>query len=298
MNVITRRKQSLLGVFWIAIFTAFWGLIERLGMGIAETYHFSQIVFMRYVVHLLALLLICLLYRVRRPLQSARPTAQWSRGICMWFMPMSFIVVVTVQSGANLWAMFWTMPLFVALLARLTLAERQSIFVWTLLIVGFIAMCLVLGVDPMRVTPSTFLPVLGGLSFAAYVVLSRSLRDEALVTGLIYTGLVPMLAMLPFALLYWQAIQPGDVLRIVAIGLVGLASLYCLDRALQHVSATWIAPLLFGAVVSELLIEFLRSATLPDATQISGSLLLLLVATILIGSTLFRKDSHVEANRQ
>lgn len=298
MIVISRQKHTILGVLWIAVFTALWGLIERLGMGIAETYHFSQIVFMRYVVHLLALMLICLLYRVRQPLKTARPAAQWSRGVCMWLMPMSFIVVVTVQSGANLWAMFWTMPLFVAILAKFTLGERQSLLGWALLLVGFIAMCLVLGADPTRVTPTTFIPVLGGLSFAAYVVLSRSLRDEALLTGLIYTGLVPMLAMLPFALLYWQAIQPSDVIRIVAIGLVGLASLYSLDRALVHVSATWIAPLLFGAVISELLIEFLRTATLPGGTQIIGSLLLLLVAALLIGSTLLRKDSHVEANRQ
>lgn len=292
-----QHKGTLMAVAWIAVFTAFWGLIERLGMGIAETYHFSQIVFMRYAVHLLFLFLICVLLGIRAPLKTARPVAQWARGLCMWLMPMSFIVVVTVQSGANLWAMFWTMPLFVALLAGLALGERQSLFIWVLLISGFLAMCLVLGADPTRISPTTFFPVVGGLSFATYVVLSRSLRDEALLTGLFYTGLFPMLAMLPFALHTWQAIQMGDVIRIVAIGLVGLASLYCLDRALVHVSATWIAPLLFGAVVSELLIEFLRSQTFPAISQVSGSLMLLGVASVLIGSTLIRKDSHGDAKR-
>jgi drug/metabolite transporter (DMT)-like permease len=126
------------------------------------------------------------------------------------------------------------------------------------------------------------IPIIGGLAFAGYVVLLRQLREETAATNLFYSGLVPFVGMAPLTIGVWQPIQTEDVWRIVAIGVVGLVSLYSLDRAMHIVPASFAAPLLYGAVVSELLIELLRSGVLPDATQIFGCMILLAVGLAVV----------------
>jgi drug/metabolite transporter (DMT)-like permease len=282
MTALPDKMQIYRAVFWVGVLAALWGVIERLGMSIADTYYFPQIVSMRYAVHLVVLFVVCRSLGVRFSVKSRQPIKHIALGSCMLVMPLSFMFGVSGQPGANLWSAFWFMPVLVLVLASTLLGEQNKRGIWAAVLVAHVGALLVLGPDPSRLAPASMIPIIGGLAFAGYVVLLRQLREETAATNLFYSGLVPFVGMAPLTIGVWQPIQTEDVWRIVAIGVVGLVSLYSLDRAMHIVPASFAAPLLYGAVVSELLIELLRSGVLPDATQIFGCMILLAVGLAVV----------------
>jgi len=244
---------------------------------------------MRYAVHILFLLFVCLALGVKDVAKTGRPMAQVGRGICMWVMPASFMFGGGAI-GANLWSAFWLMPIFI--LIMVALGDRVGKGPWIAVIAAHVGAMMVLGTDLGNFSPKTMIPAFGGLSFAVYVLLSRHLRGEPAATSLFYTALIPLVGMAPITIAVWHPIQSAEVWKIVAIGITGLMSLYSLDRAMEILSPAFVAPLLYGAVISEPLVEFLRSGGLPDPGQIAGSLVLLGVGSIMVLRSLAAGGRH------
>lgn len=287
-------KQTVFrALLWLAVFGGLWGVIERLGMAIADTYHFAQIVGMRYIVHIAVLLVICRVFGSGVKFGTRRPVAHFGLGLCMWVMPASFIFGGSGQTGANLWSAFWFMPIFLLAVAPRVVRDRSDRGVWIAVIIAHVGALLVLGTDLARVSMTTLIPAIGGLSFAVYVVLLRLLRDQPVATNLFYTALIPLLGMMPLMIAFWQPIQTEDIWRIVAIGVTGLIILYSLDRAMHIVSPAFAAPLLYLAVVSEPLIEFLRSGHVPNAFQIIGFAILSAIGLTVVLKNTAKGVRHV-----
>jgi drug/metabolite transporter (DMT)-like permease len=274
-------------ILWFGVFAFCWALIERLGIGITHHYEFEQIVTMRYAVHLLVLLAIARVLGLRPILATARPAAQIARGVCMFVMPAGFVLGVGSIGARDLWTLFWCMPVLVAALAHWWLGERLPRATWIYLALGYAGVMAILRPSADALSMSAIWPLLSALSFALYVVLSRVLRNEPIQVSLLYTGLAALLCMLPFAVAVWRPLHAEDLPRIVAVGLVGLVALFAIDRALERLSASVVAPLLFVCVVSETLLEALRSAAFPPRGALAGSVLLLgVAAAVLLGSRL------------
>ncbi|MEM7278209.1 MAG: DMT family transporter, partial [Pseudomonadota bacterium] len=256
---------------WVAVFTAMWGVIEHLGLGFGPDISLQQVVVMRYGVHLALILAFCLLLRRSGFMKSKHLALQLLRGACMFVMPASFIMLTTGAGAANLWSVFWVMPIIVCLLAALWLGERVTPIKWLWAFVGYIGALMVLGVNYARLDAAAMMPLAGAISFAAYIVISRRIREEPVLTSLFYTGLVAFLCMLPWALTLWQPVPVDSYWRVLAVGAVGLVMLLALERTLHLMSAASVAPLLFGALGSEILIEIARSGDLPSRRVFAGA---------------------------
>lgn len=265
-----------MAVMCVAVLSILWAVIEALGYSITHHYPLVQIVGMRYAVHLLVLAALCVPRSGwRRLVVTRRPFLQLGRGFCMFVMPASFIAGGAGLSANDIWSMFWLSPIMIVALAWWWLGERFPSMVWGFVLVACAGAFAIYG-QPPRFAISTALPVLGALSFAIYVVLSRHLRDEPIETNLFYTGLGAFVCMLPFAIMEWQPIQVEDVWRIVAIGVIGLVLLMLLDLSLDYMPASFVAPFLYGAVVCEAGLRVLLSGHLPSPIVIAGSTLVLL----------------------
>jgi drug/metabolite transporter (DMT)-like permease len=281
-NIARRTPPSVL--LGLALLTLLWAVLERLGGGLAPRYSFEQIVSLRYSVHVAVLLLACLPFGLRRLVATRQPVSQIGRGLCMFVMPVSFIMTVARVTAADLWAAFWLSPLMVLALGWFFLGERIHPLGWLSCGLGYAAAVVIIGRSPMTGVAELW-PLVGALSFAVYVVLSRQLREEPISTSLFYTGATALVCILPFAFLNWQPLHADDAVQIVGVGVVGLALLMVLDQCLEHLPASLLAPFLLAVPIWETVITTVLSRRLPGLAQVAGSAVLVLVfiAIVLLG---------------
>src|SRR5690606_32806849 len=214
---------------FMLVFAGLWAAIEILAWKVLQRYSPYQVVWTRYAVHLLLMLL---LFGWREPaalVRTRRPVFQLLRSLLMLVMPASWIMGVQAGlSGETVMSVFWISPLLVLALAGLFLRERAPLALWLAALSAGLGALLV---HPLPALPPARLlvyPLAMALSLSAYVVMTRALRGEATRCNLFYTALGVFLALSPAMPGLWQAPAPLDLAVMVAVGVLGCLTLYAL----------------------------------------------------------------------
>lgn len=273
--------------------TVGWAVVEWLGACLPGGYSAYQVVWTRYGVHLLALLL---WVGVRaRPWRTRQLRLQWLRSMCMIGMPASFILALDVLPSREVLAVFWIAPLLTLAMARLLLGEAVGVGAWTAGALGWGGAWLLLRAGP----PSSLRGVVLALSmagcFAAYLVLTRRLGEESTTSKLFYTAMGVFLVLTPMMPGRFQLPSPAALAIMGAIGLVGLFTLYAFDRAFEAGALAWVAPVAYGQVVWAGLLERLGHGQRPRGLDLGATALI----AIAVGLCLRRgREAHPPEARE
>lgn len=255
----------------VVVFAALWAVIEAMAARIQHRYSPYQIVWVRYAVHLMFMLVV---WGWRDPatlLRTHRPVFQVARSILMLIMPASWIIAT--QSGVDqhsLMAVFWLSPLMIAALAALLLGERICWQVW--LSAGGVSAGAAIFLQPASLPWSwlLILPIAMGLSFSLYVVMTRSLSSETYQSNLFYTAFGVFLALSPFVPQIWMTPAPRDFVLMAGIGVLGFAALLALDRAAASAPVSATAPLLVLQLAFTMIFEWARRSHQQDFASLLG----------------------------
>lgn len=259
--------------------TLLWPLQELAGGVLARGgYHLGQVVALRYIAHLLILLPVAFAWRGLAVLRTSRPGLQLLRGLCMFGMPAGYILAIDFGSNQWIWTVFWLSPLLAMVGAAVVVRERSPAAAWAVGLVGATGAAVVMGAAPGGLLVSLFALVMGG-SFAAYLVLSRVLRGEPLMTSLIYTAVGALLPMLLIVWRVWTPVSTDHFATAAVTGLLGVGILAFLDLAAATEPVWKSAILLPLVVVWEIgLATGLHRRTLGSADLLGGALILLATA--------------------
>lgn len=259
----SHRKAILL----MLVFVGLWAAIEILAWQVLQRYSPYQVVWTRYAVHLLLMLLLFGWREPARLVRTRRPVFQLLRSLLMLAMPASWVMGVQAGlSGETVMSIFWVSPLLVLALGALFLNERMPLAIW---LATLLACAGALLVHPLHAMPPPQLlvyPLAMALSFSGYVVMTRALRGEATRANLFYTALGVFLALSPFMPSLWQWPAPADLAVMVAVGVLGCLTLYALDRS------TAAAPVGLSAPVITMQIALTVSLLLALGVWKTGSL--------------------------
>lgn len=221
-----------------AAFSVLWVLVEEvLGGLLQQAYPLMQVVWCRYAVHLVLLLAFCVWRQPQRLWRTRRLTFHLLRSMLMLVMPLSFVASVYAGAPVNMtWSVFWVAPLLVLAIAQRWLPEATDRTIATRAgwLCAACALAAALMLWPRQWPPLGLWPLAAGamaLSFATYVVMTRSLRTEAVQANLFYTALGVFLALTPFMPSTWVMPTPHDAAVLFGIGGLGLVGLWALDRA-------------------------------------------------------------------
>ncbi len=170
-------------------------------------------------------------------------------------------------------------PFFVILLAPLFLKERLSRYVVPALAVAFIGAVLV--IKPQL--DFSALPALGGLfsalaSASAYTVVRYLRGKEAPYKIVFYFALVSTVVMIPPVIVNFVPVSRGDLLALLATGVLATVGQLCLTFAYHQAPVTKISIYNYAHVLFALLIGLVIWGELPDRLALVGTALIVGVA--------------------
>jgi drug/metabolite transporter (DMT)-like permease len=282
--VMRRNRWAPPAVVLTVSATLFWPMQEFTGGLLIRDYHAAQVVWLRYVAHLLLLMAVVLPRQGASAFSSRRRGLQLLRGLCMFGMPAGFIVAAGLDTVPWIWVVFWTMP-GMALLGGRLLGERPPAAVWVAAAVAVLAAAAIFQPAPGGLLGTAAALVMGG-SLAAYLILSRMLRHESLASSLLYTAIG---AVVPMSLLVWLVWKPLAFSAFVPALLTGALSLLILgafDLALDASELSFVAPMLPLVMVWEVALKALRSGSAPSPVDAMAVFLVILGVGIALRAML------------
>ena len=240
------------------LFALCWAMLEALASAVLVGYSPFQVVFMRYVTHLVVLFAL-VGRRAPKPLwHTRRPVFQLTRSLLMVGMPVCFVYSIRLGLGLETTtALFWLSPLMILAGSGLFLRERAPLPIWLGVAFGVAAIWLLLGWGSLPPFELALLPLGMALTFSLYVVMTRSLRTEPTGTNLFYTAFGVVLVFGPFMPSVWVTPSPVALLVMCVVGLLGLVALYSLDRSTAQAPLAHTVPFLYLQLPLYTLLEWL-----------------------------------------
>ncbi|HCZ14570.1 MAG TPA: DMT family transporter [Accumulibacter sp.] len=235
------------------------------------------LVWARYLVHLLIMLVAVAPSMGRRIIATERPWLMGLRGLTLVAVTLLGQLALKSMPLAETTALIFVAPLLVALLAAPLLGEQVRLRTWLATVAGFAGVLLIARPGGSLAGAGVFYALGAALSYAAYQILTRKLAaTEHPMRLLFYTALLGTLAMSPALPLHWHGAwpTPGQVLLIVSLGVYGGVGHFLLIRAFRETPASLLAPLVYSQLLWATLLGWLVFDQFPDAPAMAGMLVI------------------------
>ncbi len=268
-------RQLALGGLMLLMALA-WTVTELLPMLLFAEHSLVQVVWVRYGVHLLLMLLLAPREGLRF-LRTRQPALQIGRGLLMLAMPAAFILALGRVDMRAMLTVFWLAPLLLLALAALLQRDLAGWKTWAAALGSTLGAALILRPGAGLAAAAPY-GLLMGLSFSLYVVLTRSLRSERTVTNLFYSALVVFAPLTFFLRRFWSPLNLHDLLVLAGVGVAGLVVLWAVDRATDIAPISSLAPLVALQVVLYDVLSPLFWGARPAKLALVGAALILFCA--------------------
>ena len=268
------------GILWMLVATCLFVCQDSTSRILLRSYPATEIAFARYLVHMVLVTLV-LAWRDPRLMISRRPILQILRSGFLLGATLFAMLALKVMPLVDFSAIVWVAPVLVAALSVFMLNEKVSPGVWTSVVAGLIGVWVIVGRPGMDFSFSMLFPFLAALANALYQITTRLLHGaNSSLTTLFYTALAGVLfcgGFLPFV-----AVVPnfaGGSLMFF-LGLLGVASHFCLIRAFAAAPANIVAPFGYTALLWAILFSLLIFGEIPSLRTLFG-------AALIVGAGLF-----------
>jgi drug/metabolite transporter (DMT)-like permease len=157
-----------------------------------------------------------------------------------WIYAIAFLPLATV------FAIEFTMPVWVAVLAALVLGERLNRGRLVMLVLGLAGIAVILKPGVRAIDPATLVMLGGALAYACSLTMTKRIaRDDAIYAVLFYMQAIQLPVAFVLALPVWVAPAITDLPWLVVVGAAGLCAHYCMTQALRIADATIVVPIDF-----------------------------------------------------
>ncbi len=290
-------RGRAIGLFLFALFLI--AAMEAAAKALSASFPVLQIVWARYVFHLLFILPLIAHHGIARTLRTRHPVGQITRSFFLLGMTGLLFYAIRKVPLADATSILFLAPLMVTALSAVWLQEHVGPRRWVAVAIGFVGAMIIL-----RPGASVFsvgaVPLLGAaVCLAMYQVLTRVVSQiDPPMTTLTYTGGIGILLSsfaLPFG---WQTPDLYGWLALAGVGALGAAGQYAFIRVYERVPASALAPFGYIHLLWATGFGFLLFGNLPDRWTVLG-------AAVISGSGLYvyhresvsrRRQTAVEAD--
>ncbi len=248
---------------------------------LVRTYPVPVLVFVRYLVQALALIIWAGPALRLGLFRTAQPGLQIIRGTLIWISSLCFSTALRWLPLADATAINFGTPILVVLLAVVFLNERITPARWAFIAAGFVGMLLIVRPGASIFQGAALLVLLGAALYAAFQIMTRTLRGDDPRVTLFYPALCGTTLMalgLPFVDHGFDMAWPHAVLLVIGC-LFGTVGHFMLILAFQRAPASAITPFTYMQLVFATALGFAVFGDFPDAFTLIGM-------TIIAGSGL------------
>lgn len=238
---------------------------------LTKTYPPAEVVWMRFVVHFVLVVLFvgprlpALAATSQRTLHIAR-SALVFLGTNIHFVSLYYIPV------AECTAIMLIIPIFVTILSAPLLGERVGRDRWIGAIIGLTGGLVIVRPGADAIHPIALLTVASCVMFAVYQLATRRLSStEGAGTTLLYTSVVGIVAggaVMPFV---WVTPDLEGWAFLIAMGVCGSVGQYALVRAFEVAPAATVSPFLYTNMIWALIFGLAAFGEFPDGWTLLGA---------------------------
>lgn len=282
--VLPAHDRPLAGMGLMALGVGLLTLMDGTGKLLVHELPLVEVVWARYAFNLLALLVVMRL-RGRRLVPSRRLPLQIARGIGMVLATAAMFLSLSLLPMAETYAVGFSSPIVVALLAGPLLGERVDRWRWLAALGGFLGVLVVLRPGSGVFGAAALAPLAMAFFFALYQLATRVLGrfDPAETTMFhsVWIGTVVVLPLLP-AVWVWPDIR--QLLLMALMGVLGLSSHLCMIRAFALAPASLVSPLVYTQLAWAVAFGWFVFGDLPDLWTLAGAGLVAASGLLLLRS--------------
>ena len=275
------RRDAVAGIAYMLLGASLLPVMNVLAKSLAADYPVTQVIWARFLGHLVWMTLLfgptfgAALLRTRRPGEMFGRSLVFFASNCLFIAALPHVQIVTAS------AIMLTAPLIVVALSAPLLKERVGSWRCLAVAVGLCGALVIIRPGTGVFQPAA-VPILAAAAcLAAYQLWTRRLiPHERPQTLIIYTALAGAALMTVIAPA--SARLPGDladVMKFAGVGLVGGAAQYFVVRALHRAPASVASPIGYAELVSAAVFGYAVFGDVPDGPAWLG-------AALIIGSGL------------
>ena len=268
------------GILWMLATGICFVSMDALSKHLSQDLPVPQVVWARYVFHLLILALV-LGPRLPRSLRTQRLGLQFLRSLLLLGATGLVFTALRFIPLADASAILFVAPIIVTALSMPLLRERVGAHRWASVVVGFLGALVIIRPGSAAMDPAALLALGGAGCYAVYQIATRILSaTDAPLTTLAYSASVGVLvssAVVPF---FWVMPSPGQWIAMMGLGLFGGLGHFALINALRAAPAATVAPFGYVNLLWAMLFGYAIFGDLPDSWTLAG-------AAIVAGSGLY-----------
>jgi len=249
MNSIIQNKKFIV-TFYLFSAYLFLVMLDSLVKYLAEFILIEQLLWARYFFHLIFILLFFLIKKTPINLKK-NFKIQILRSVLMISITVLLFISFKNLDLTNVYVLFFSAPIFLALMASFFLKDNLSKTGWLLTILSFVSILYSLEPEKFAFTIYTFMPLIAGLAYATYQFLTKLLsKDREPFTALFYTALLGTLFFSIYSLIDWTPIsQPIFWLGLVLIGFLGFLGHLLIIYAIQFSNLSFVSSFQYSQII-------------------------------------------------
>lgn len=238
-----------------------------------STYH---ILFFRSVIGVI-LLSVIIHFSGWRQITGARHKIHLWRNLAHYIGQFCWFYGVAVLPMAVVFALEFTTPIWVALLAFVFLKEALNRARILTISLGFLGILVILRPGFAAISTDSMVVMLAAVGFAISLTVTKTLsRTDSVLSILFFMSLIQTPLSLVPCLFDWKWPSAEAWLPVTIVALMGLSAHFCITRAFRHADATVVAPLDFMRLPLAALIGFMLYNESVDIYVLFGATLVFL----------------------
>jgi len=216
--------------------------------GLAGTLSIFEILTVRSVLALVILLSLGALWpQLRAGLRPRRMGLNLLRNSIHFASQFAWALSITLLPFATVFALEFSMPVWVAILAVIFLGERLTPGRIGVIVLGLIGVLVILrpGLEAFR--PPSLLVLGAALGFATFNILTKKLTTTESTFGIVFwmNAMQLPMGLAGSDLLFFLKLGVAQLPWLLGVGIAGLSAHYCLANAFRSGDATLVVPLDF-----------------------------------------------------
>ncbi|WP_299482558.1 DMT family transporter [uncultured Roseibium sp.] len=281
-KVSVPQVAPLAGIGLIVLACLCFSLLDATAKYLIETVPTLQIVWLRFVSHVLLSFVLFRVWSNTSLLKTRRPVLQIVRSFCLLGITIFNFLAVRHLQLAETTAIMFAAPFVITALAGPVLGEWAGPRRWAAIAVGFFGVLVVTQPGLGGMHWAAIYSVASMVFYAIYAILTRQLTATDSSAGmLILSGIVAAVAMTPAGLSVW--VTPPDIwswVLLFATGVFGGGGHFLFIIAHRMAPAPVLAPFIYTQIVWMVGLGYLVFGDVPGALTLIG-------ASIVVGSGLY-----------